>query len=231
MKKQLSWLIPMILILLMAAGWLLYYLGLLPQRTYKAVDFDITTEVSKVDFDNDGLDDYADFLKGAKIEVKNHPRYDGTYYRGGYPPEEIGVCTDVIWRAFREAGYSLKGMVDQDIATHPARYPDAEPDPNIDFRRVKNLLPFFRAYGMELTTDINRIDQWQPGDIVIFNDATHIGMVSDLRNKNGQPYIIHNGGQFDREEDMLWRSDVTAHFRFNANRLPKEMLKVFENEE
>lgn len=181
-----------------------------------------------MDFDGDGLDDYADLLKGAKKEAKNHPRYDGAYYRGGYPPEEIGVCTDVVWRSFREAGYSLKEMVDRDIAAHPARYPHAEPDPNIDFRRVKNLLPFFRAYGKELTTDIDRIDQWQPGDIVIFNNAGHIGMVSDLRNSNGQPYIIHNGGQYKREEDYLPRADITAHFRFDASCLPREMLVAFE---
>ena len=31
------------------------------------------------------------------------------------PPDTEGVCTDVIWRAFKNAGYSLKDMVDEDI--------------------------------------------------------------------------------------------------------------------
>ena len=37
------------------------------------------------------------------------------YYSGGYPPDSEGVCTDVIWRALKNAGYSLKDMVDADM--------------------------------------------------------------------------------------------------------------------
>ena len=53
---------------------------------------------------------------GARKDAEIHPRYNGAYYDGGYPPDDIGVCTDVIWRAFKNAGYNLKDMVDNDIS-------------------------------------------------------------------------------------------------------------------
>ena len=170
--------------------------NLLPRRTYTAEDFDIQTVLSDADFNENGVDDYTDILLGARADAKNHPTYNGAYYEGGYPPDDIGVCTDVVWRAFRDAGYSLRDMVDQDIKTRPESYPKVEkPDNNIDFRRVRNLRIFFDEYAISLTLDINEIAEWQPGDIVIFEDDKHIGIISDKRNKDGQPYVIHNGGQ------------------------------------
>ena len=55
---------------------------------------------------------------------------------------------------------------------------------------------------------------------MIFGNDSHIGIVSDKRNKNGQPFILHNGGQPKREENILPRRKVTAHYRFDASRLP-----------
>ena len=215
------------LIALLAAGllaglWMLsFFMGWLPEKGYSAADFGLETAVSTVDFNQNGTDDYADLLAGAKKDAQNHPRYNGAYYQGGYPPEEIGVCTDLVWRAFREAGYSLKDMVDTDIQANPARYPAIEKrDANIDFRRVGNLHAFFEAYALPLTTDPQEIAEWQPGDIVIVGNDSHIGIVSDKRNKNGQPFILHNGGQPKREENILPRRKVTAHYRFDASRLP-----------
>ena len=142
-------------------------------------------------------------------------------------PDDIGVCTDVIWRAFRQAGYCLRDMVDADIAARPAAYPQInEPDSDIDFRRVPNLHCFFAAYGQSLTCDTTQIDQWQPGDIVIFGRDTHIGIISDRRNRDGRAYVIHNGGQPKREEDYFARNDrVTAHYRFDPTSLP-DWLKL-----
>ena len=64
--------------------------------------------------------------------------------------------------------------------------------------------------------DIKEIEEWQPGDIVIFNES-HIGIISDKRNKNGTPYLIHNSAQPVREEDVLERyeSEITGHYRWN----------------
>ena len=57
------------------------------------------------------------------------------------------------------------------------------------------------------------------GDIVIFGRNDHIGIISDKRNKDGIPYLIHNAGQPNREEDILWVLDkfmgITGHYRWN----------------
>lgn len=175
----------------------------------------IQRELAETDYDGDGIDDYTEFLNGARKDVKNHPRYDGSYVEGGFPPETQGVCTDVIWRAFREAGYDLREMVDQDIAERPEAYPwITERDKNIDFRRVANLEEFFREHGMKLSNDWRDLEEWQPGDIIIAANGTHIGIVSDRRTKDGRPYIIHNEGQPQREEDYLKRGKVTGHYRW-----------------
>lgn len=222
----------LILVLIGAIAVGVYYawlFNLIPWGTYTAEDFDIEIIKSPVDFNENGKNDYEDFLKGAKKDAANHPKYDSAYYGGGYPPDNIGVCTDVIWRAFKEAGYSLRDMVDKDINEFPEEYPHISiMDANIDFRRVNNLWIFFGRYGTELSADISKLEEWQPGDIVIFNDGAHIGMVSDKRNKKGQPLIIHNGGQPRREEDYLKRGKVAAHYRFDASKVPEDMLIKFE---
>ena len=83
---------------------------------------------------------------------------------------------------------------------------------------------FFEEYAVSLTVDINEISEWQPGDIVIFEDDKHIGIISDKRNKDGQPYVIHNGGQPNREEDYLRKSTVTGHYRFDASKTDEDIL-------
>ena len=181
--------------------------------------------VATVDYNNNGNDDYLDFVLGARRDAENHPTYDDSYFEGGYPPDNIGVCADVIWRAFKEAGYSLRDMVDKDIRTRRSAYLKiSEPDTNIDFRRVYNLKVFFEKYAVSLTNDINDTEEWQPGDIVIFGSNTHIGIVSDKRNEAGRPYIIHNGGQEDREEDYLGQEFVSFHYRFDASKVDSAVL-------
>lgn len=176
------------------------------------------------DKDNDGVSDLQDIVNGARAEVNRKPQYRSAYYQRGFPPDNEGVCTDVVWRAMRDAGYDLKSLVDNDIREHPAKYPRiaGNPDPNIDFRRVPNLIVFFRRYGTELTKDIKPGDaenlyQWQPGDIVTFdNPHEHIAIISDKRRKNGVPYLLHNGGPTASETNQLqsWPSKITGHFRF-----------------
>lgn len=188
-------------------------------------DFNLNQLKSNVDFDLDGLDDYSDFLSGAKKDAQNKPRYDGSYVDGGYPSDDVGVCTDVIWRAFKEAGYDLKAMIDQDIMTFPQDYPHiTTPDPNIDFRRVTNQHIFFSKYAQILTNDINDLEAWQPGDIVVFNQLEHIGMISDYRNEKGHAYVLHNSGQNERDQDYLSRSSIVAHYRFDASLIDSNIL-------
>lgn len=201
------------------------YFNLIEKEYFKASDFNIKTIYSKVDFDNDKIDDYTDFVLGARKDAENHPTYVSKYYSDSYPPDEEGVCTDVIWRAFKSAGYSLRDMVDKDIETHKEDYPNVkERDKNIDFRRVNNLDIFFSKYAISLTIDYKEISEFQPGDIVVLNKGKHIGIISDRRNKEGIPYVIHNAGQPIREEDYLTKGKITAHYRFDASQIEESVL-------
>ncbi|MCK4782067.1 DUF1287 domain-containing protein [Candidatus Parcubacteria bacterium] len=181
----------------------------------------------KTDQDKDGIDDLHDILEGAKKRVGQTKFYQDQYYMGGYPPENTGVCTDVIWRSFKNAGFDLKEILDNDIKQNPDYYPrvNGDPDPNIDFRRVLNLIPFFQKYAQPLTTKVNSWDtenlyQWQGGDIVIWeklpSGKMHIGIISNQRRKNGIPYVIHNYGLGTQESNHLlkWPTPIAYHFRF-----------------
>lgn len=220
-----------IIFFLIVLGFNMWYFLYHPHKAvYTAEDFNIITLKSETDYDNDGIDDYTDILEGAKIEALNKSNYKSAYYQGGYPPDGEGVCTDVIWRAFQNAGYSLKDMVDNDIKNNIEKYPrvNGKPDPNIDFRRVPNLKVYFARNHITLTTDLTKIEEWQPGDIVVFG-SKHIGIISDIRNQKGIPYLIHNGGQPNREEDFLEfynaYDPITGHYRL------KDMVGDFKIKE
>lgn len=204
------------------------YFDLIPKKIYYAKDFNIEEIKSKSDANSNGVDDYTDILLGARTYVETHPKYKSEYYNGGYPPKEIGVCTDVIWNAFKYAGYNLKEMIDNDIKNHVDDYPrvKGKPDPNIDFRRVPNINVFLKKYATSLSIDIKEIKEFQPGDILVYNDK-HIAIVSDKRNKKGIPYIIHNDGSFKYEADVLNNRKLTGHYRFDANNIDNNIL-VYE---
>lgn len=187
----------------------------------------LTIEKVKIDRDkdNDGILDMDDIIEGARNEVENKTEYKSVYYDGGYPPDSEGVCTDVVWRALKNAGYNLKYEMDEDIKKHTGDYASVagKPDPNIDFRRVKNQYVYFQKYAQTLTTDIipnqvNNLIQWQGGDIVVLKNCEHIAIVSDKRRRDGIPYIIHNANTIPKEEDKLftWYNSgkLLAHFRY-----------------
>lgn len=205
---------------------LLYFNGTTPVHVVPPATRILEVEkiVIDTDRDGDGIKDLDDIVEGARKEVKAKPSYRDAYYSGGYPPPDEGVCTDVVWRSLKNAGYNLKEMMDRDIALHPAYYPRVAgiPEPNIDFRRVPNHISFFNRHGTSLTTglkpwDAANLKNWQGGDIVVFGrPSEHIAIISDQRRPDGVPYIIHNAGPRPREEDMLmfWPSKITHHFRF-----------------
>lgn len=213
-----------------ALFFILDYFHMVPRRYYTAADFGIETVKSPMDFNGNGVDDYTDILLGARKDAENKPRYDGAYVAGGYPPDDVGVCTDVVWRAFKNAGYCLKDMIDSDIRADIGDYPrvNGRRDSNIDFRRVPNLKVFFSKYAQSLTLDPADIAAWQPGDIVIYGQR-HVAIVSDRRNAKGVPYIIHNGGQPVREEDalVLPNMEISGHYRFDASEVDAAMLVPF----
>lgn len=158
-------------------------------------------------------------ILGARKDAIAMPAYISAYYAGGYPPDNEGTCTDLVWRAFKEAGVLLKDLVDEDIKNNRSNYSHIKyRDPNIDFRRVQNLTVYFKNNAEVLTTDIYNTSEWKAGDIVVFGNDEHIGIVSDIRNENDIPYLIHNNDQPIREEDRLeygyYTMGVTGHYRF-----------------
>lgn len=171
---------------------------------------------SSVDYDGDGIDDQADILQGAIKYIETKPVYKSKYYDTGFPNDEYGVCTDVVAFAMLDAGYNLMELVREDIASYPDDYNIDEPDAKIDFRRVPNLKIYFSHTAIELTTDLSAVEEWQGGDIVIFEN--HIGIVSDKRNQNGVPYVIHHNSprQSRYEQDILEkRDDLVGHYRIS----------------
>ncbi len=121
-------------------------------------------------------------------------------------------------KGFRGIGLNLKNLVDKDIADHYEAYSDvvSVPDPNIDFRLVPTLEVFFQRNAEVLTTDINNLLAWQPGDIVTF-ESSHVAIVSSIRNIWGRPYIIQHGKDPAAEEDRIYASDgmeISGHYRW-----------------
>lgn len=190
-----------------------YHSGLLEPKSYTDADFGLTFEASAVDKDADGIDDYTDILNGARKFIATRPRYKSKYYDGGYPTDGYYVCTDVIWYALKNAGYDFKEMMDADIKENKDEYNIDKPDPNIDFRRVKNIKVFLERFTLRMSLDPTEIEKWQAGDIVVYND--HIAIVSDKRNKEGIPYIIHHAGSLKYEDNALTKKAIVGHFRFS----------------
>lgn len=175
------------------------------------------------DVDGDGIADNLDILLGAKKAAANGARYDDRYVKipavGGDVPREMGVCTDVVIRALRNAGIDLQTALQADRRAAPAAYPRIDaPDPSIDHRRVKNLLVYFQRRW-----DSRPIDDWadyRPGDVLImdagyYEGPDHMGIVSDRLGPSGRPLVINNFtfGYTTREMDLLGSVPVTHRFR------------------
>lgn len=216
MKKIIIPIIIFIIIILVVIIYLLYIFNYIPHKKYTNIDFNIETYRSNIDFDNDGIDDQTDVLDGVKNYVARNPKYKSKYYETGYPNDEYGVCTDVVAFGLNNAGYDLMTLVNEDIKNNIDSYNIEVIDKNIDFRRVKNLKIYFERNAISLTTDVSKIEEWQGGDIIIFEN--HIGVISDSRNKNGVPFVIHHANPFQKyyEEDILeTRNDIVGHYRIS----------------
>ena len=67
-----------------------------------------------------------------------------------------------------------------------------------------------------LTTDVGDVAEWRGGDIVLYRG--HVGIVSDRRNAEGVPYLIHHSGPFQLsyEEDKLQSyGRIIGHYRLS----------------
>jgi len=168
----------------------------------------------------------ADILAAARGQVGTTVYYDPSYrkldFPGGDVPPDRGVCTDVIVRALRKArAIDLQQRVNADLKANWSSYQQqsrwrlSKPDPNIDHRRVPNLMTYFQRDGRALPLTRNAAD-YLPGDIVAWDlgrGILHIGVVSDARSSAGTPLVVHNIGAGVREEDILLRYTVIGHYR------------------
>lgn len=156
---------------------------------------------------------------GAQRQLSWNTAYTPGYFKIGFPngdiPKERGVCTDVIVRALRYAGYDLQVLINQDMKSNWSKYPrysgQKKPDSSIDHRRVPNQVAFFKRYGTLLP--LNRIE---PGDIIYWklsNGLDHTGIVSNRKAANGRYMVIHNIAGI-AEEDCLYRYRWVLRFRY-----------------
>lgn len=176
-----------------------------------------------------------DFSMGYhRLTYRNGVNTGSFVYPEGDLSPDIGVCTDLIIRVFRKAGYDLQQKLHQDAKNHFSSYPYhlwnmSKPDPNIDHRRVPMLNAFFKRHAQSLTieTTPDKLDQWQAGDIVIWDltgkgKLDHIGIVSDKRIKaNNRPLVIDNFPDpgYVYEGDRLQEWTIRAHYRFPVSLL------------
>ena len=171
---------------------------------------------------------YAQRLVAAAVEqTRASVTYDGSYRRIAYPggdvPADIGVCADVIIRAYRRVGVDLQVKVhedmrralrgvSEDLGLEAARHEHrssagAEPS---------HLSP--ERAGAERAVSSSAPD-YQPGDVVTWTvprNLPHIGIVSSEVAPSGRPMMVHNIGRGPELEDMLFQFPITGHYRYKA---------------
>jgi uncharacterized protein YijF (DUF1287 family) len=172
--------------------------------------------------------DFLHRLVAAVVERTHHVvRYNPAYVRIPYPggdvPADTGVCTDEIIRAYRAVGIDLQKDVHEDMVQNFAAYPSqsrwllSRPDPNIDHRRVPNLMVFFSRKGEALPISTRATD-YSPGDLVTWDlggGVPHIGIVVDQKSPgSGRWLVVHNIGAGPKMEDVLFNWKVTGHYRY-----------------
>lgn len=160
--------------------------------------------------------------RAAAGQVGVTVRYDPAYVRLAYPngdvPRDRGVCTDVVVRALRAVGIDLQSEVHKDMKKNFGAYPRSwglrSPDPNIDHRRVPNLMRYFERRGKSLP----REGAYEPGDVVAWrlsNGLHHIGVVAeDQVPGTRRPYVVHNIGYGAQKEDVLFAFVILGHYRW-----------------
>lgn len=133
--------------------------------------------------------------------------YDPSYRRVDFPcgdvPSNIGVCSDVVVRAFLNIDVCLQ----QEVFNYRKRK-NLSIDTNIDHRRVRNLGAYFKSKGWE----ISKNSEFQPGDIIWWKLGTldHIGIVYH----NGR--VLHNIGRGQSVDVKPDHYRIYKVYRINA---------------
>ncbi|MBW8833317.1 MAG: DUF1287 domain-containing protein [Burkholderiales bacterium] len=164
-------------------------------------------------------------VEAARERTRHRETYDGTYRRIGYPlgdvPDNLGVCTDLVIRAYRQLGIDLQALVHEDMSksfkSYPATWGLKAPDSNIDHRRVPNLEVFLARHGTTFAVNSSPAN-YLAGNLVTWRlpgNLPHIGIVSDQFVPGSQrPKIIHNIGAGPVEDDILFSYPISRHYRY-----------------
>ncbi|MCA9415544.1 MAG: DUF1287 domain-containing protein [Candidatus Omnitrophica bacterium] len=176
-----------------------------------------------------------DILSAAKRMVDLQTDYRFSFPTIEYPfgdvPSDWGLCCDVVVRACRAAGIDLQELVYEDSHRERELYIEANRRQNFArplnrswiHRRTSNLNLFLQRYAQVLPTryDSTRPEEWQPGDIVIYQkyqDLTwHIAIVSDeIDSFTGIPKVIDawlNPGHVSEDHRLTDHGAIGGHYR------------------
>ncbi len=176
-----------------------------------------------------GREDFARRLSDAALDLtRDVVVYDPGYYAMAYPNGDVpagkGVCSDLVIRAYRKLGIDLQKEVHEDMQDHfdlyPAIWGMSRTDPNIDHRRVPNLITFFERHGTVKSTGDDPAD-YLPGDLVCWNlggTVTHIGIVVERRSAKWDGFqVVHNIGAGQVLEDCLFDFRIIGHYVYTGN--------------
>lgn len=165
------------------------------------------------------------FLEAAVAQSKVTTGYDPSWVKIAYPngdvPQETGVCSDVVVRAFRKTGIDLQKEVHEDMArawaVYPKRWGANGTDTNIDHRRVLNLMKYFDRQAKSLPLTQDRAN-YLPGDVIAWqlsDGVEHIGILTNYRSEPDKHYlVVHNIGAGARIEDVLLAWKIIGHYRY-----------------
>ena len=178
-------------------------------------------------------DFFTRLSKAALAQTRSTVTYDPSYRRIPFPngdvPANVGVCSDVVIRAYRALGIDLQARVNDDMTRAFAAYPRlwglSAPDPSIDHRRVPNLATFLRRQGAARPVSQDPT-AYRAGDLVTWmlaGNRPHIGVVSALRSSDGRrPLVVHNVGWGPKLDDSLFAFPITGHFRWSGRETASE---------
>lgn len=183
------------------------------------------------DLDQDGIPNNLDAALGARKAALNAADYTEGYEKLTFPGGDVdrtrGVCTDVVVRSWRNAGLDLQEKIYRDMKKRRKSYglgAKKNPDRNIEHRRVRRQIVYFKKYYRKLPTTFEKktrgTDAWLPGDIVFMDTfpkrtgPDHVGIVSDKTDSEGRPMIINNWTHGFSTGDMALLDQVPITHRF-----------------
>ncbi|MEL6435484.1 MAG: DUF1287 domain-containing protein [Pseudomonadota bacterium] len=149
------------------------------------------------------------------------PSYRGLDFPMGDVPRQVGVCTDVVVRAYRDAfNIDLQALIHADMKRAFDQYPTIwglrRTDANIDHRRVPNIERFLQRAGADMPPSTDPQD-YRAGDLVtqrLPGNLPHIGIVTDQASADGKrPMMVHNIGRGTHHEDRVFEFQIVGHFR------------------